>query len=551
VKAALQWRLLQEGFGRPVAEAYRDGMKRIWRLTPDERPKHNTGNTIVVKHTTILSFSGLGIEAAEDLDWVARLSAAEAERAALHACLSEQGYPNWLETLVDHHPTIVLPVLRRALREEWLGLYGGRSDFFSHLSGTHDPIQEPVQQVLFEIITGRKPKASDMLDRGLGVLHRLDLNDAQRHRVASLARRRLHSAQASDQDELVQRYLAMLFLVDPDGATREFVAWLDSAPKTSRDTRAESTFAALFGHHSPLAADALQKVSVASLEILVRHVFQRVRPQDDRRHEGAYTPGARDLAEEARRTLLNTLVGRFGADAYWTMRTLAADPTFQDREVWFRELAHGKAEHDAELPAWTPAEVLSFEQLHVAPAKTGGALLRVVMGVLSDIQSSFIHADATSRSLLERAEDEDEVQAWLVEQMNHLSRGRYHAHREVKVALGDKPDIIVSSTTAPVEVGVEVKHGGMKWTVRDLERALTKQLAEGYLKPDTRRCGVLVVSHHGRRKWRDPDTRATLDFHDVINRLQALATTVVRNKVGPVQIRAFGVDASPPSKGVA
>jgi hypothetical protein len=191
-------------------------------------------------------------------------------------------------------------------------------------------------------------------------------------------------------------------------------------------------------------------------------------------------------------------------------------------------------------------EVLAFERKHVAPAKTGEALLNVVMATLKDVNSSFANADATSRSLLERAKNEDEVQEWLAEQMNLRSQGRFHAYRESQVARGDKPDIIVSSTVARVEVAVEVKHGGMGWSVRDLEKALTKQLTEDYLKPMSRKHGVLVVSYHRLRTWRDPDTRSKLNFQGLIERLQTLAASVVKNKLGAVEVCAFGIDASAP-----
>lgn len=102
-EASLQWRLLEEGFNRAIAEGYRDGMKILWRVTPPERPKHKKGGSAIVKFTTILSFSGIGVEASEDLNWASKLTPAEAVRAVQHACLSEQGYPNWIEELVDQH----------------------------------------------------------------------------------------------------------------------------------------------------------------------------------------------------------------------------------------------------------------------------------------------------------------------------------------------------------------------------------------------------------------------------------------------------------------
>jgi hypothetical protein len=226
------------------------------------------------------------------------------------------------------------------------------------------------------------------------------------------------------------------------------------------------------------------------------------------------------------------------------MRALADDPIFELRARRFRELAREKAEQDSELPAWTEREVVDFEKQWIAPVKTGTDLLRVLMGVLDNINHDLVHGDVTSRPLLQRAKDEDEGQNWIVEQINHRSRGRLHAHREAQVALGDKPDVIVASTAAPCEVAVEVKHGGMGWSARQLENALRSQLAVDYLKPAHRRYGAFVITHHGARTWRHPVTGQPMDFDALMGWLCGIAQTLIENQFGPIEVRCQGIDAS-------
>jgi hypothetical protein len=112
--APTQWRLLTEAFGHPVAEAYRDGLKIHWRATKPERPKRNETGATTINYANILAFAAVGAEAKEDADWTSRLSDEEANRAALHGCLTERSYPDWLDALVASHPRIVLPVIRDA-----------------------------------------------------------------------------------------------------------------------------------------------------------------------------------------------------------------------------------------------------------------------------------------------------------------------------------------------------------------------------------------------------------------------------------------------------
>jgi hypothetical protein len=173
------------------------------------------------------------------------------------------------------------------------------------------------------------------------------------------------------------------------------------------------------------------------------------------------------------------------------------------------------------------------------------------MSVLQDIQFQLVSGDVSSRPLVERASDEDEVQQWIVEQMNYRSKGRFTAYREAEVAGGDKPDVIISSTSALCEVGIEVKHGGKGWTPRELESAICKQLSQDYLKPATRRQGVLVVTYHGSRYWRHPELKQRMTFAELINWLRSRAESVLENDSGPIEVRCVGIDASPPIRAEA
>jgi hypothetical protein len=203
------------------------------------------------------------------------------------------------------------------------------------------------------------------------------------------------------------------------------------------------------------------------------------------------------------------------------------------------------AERDTEPLPWTVREVVAFERERTAPVRTGAELLKVVLGVMQDIQHALDHNDVSSRPLLKAARNEDEVRNWLVEQMNFRSKGRFNAYREAEVAHGNMPDVIVSSTSAQCEIAVEVKHGGKTWTLRQYENALRQQLANDYLKSSNRRHGIFVVSNHGTRQWRDPETNEVVVFADLISKLSAIAEMLTTNDAGAaIVVRCHGIDAS-------
>jgi len=88
----------------------------------------------------------------------------------------------------------------------------------------------------------------------------------------------------------------------------------------------------------------------------------------------------------------------------------------------------------------------------------------------------------------------------------------------------------------------------MQWSVRKLEDAVQRQLAEDYLKPEMRRHGILVVTHHRHRTWRDPETRKTLVFGEVLAHLAEIAAGIGNNSEGPVEVSVAGIDAAPEPK---
>jgi hypothetical protein len=539
---ALQWRLLEEGFNRDIAETFRDGMKVLWRLVKPVRPVKKPGGHITIKWHSILAFAAIGMEAANDADWPAALSEKEMARAAGHGCRAEQTYPDWIDLLTIASPKAVLPALKEQIEFEWSGPEN-LSIFLHRYGGAASSIQKPVQRLLFDIMVAIEANSVATLNTAQRIVPRLELDAAQKTQLFSVARKRFDAHEKAGRNDWALSYLGLLLLVDPDKAVSSLETWLNAAPVANRKARAEHTFSTLFDRYDGLIAGSLAVASTKTLEHMLFVAYASIRPKDDVPREGTYTPDTRDHAQHARDAILSTLLARQGPDAYYAMKRLAENPIFTLRSHRLRELARGKATRDAELPAWTAEEVRGFERTFLAPAKTGADLLRVVLGVLADVQRGLTTDDFSSRALLERAKDEDEVQPWLAEQMLLRARGRFQITRESEIALGDKPDITVSSTACPFQVAVEIKHGGKGWTGAELESALRVQLAVDYLKPESRRHGVIVITHHHSRRWQRPNQSKRIEFSELIAWLSDIAATIKQNAVGHISVACVGLNA--------
>jgi hypothetical protein len=510
---------------------------------PPVRPVRKPGGVITIKHPSVLAFSGIGIEAAEDPEWALHLIKKEAAIAARHGCRAEHNYPEWLDALIISWPQAVLPIVKEQIDREWSSPSETSTTFLYHYGAPAATIQQPVQRLIISAILKSDANAVAVIRTGLRIIRNLGLDGTERAQLFATAKTRYLAHVRAKKDDFALSYLALLLMVDPDAALPFLGKWLNSAPKATQQALAETTLGTLFDRHDPLVSGALARAQTKTLEALLHLAYSHIHPKDDAEHRGTYTPDARDHAQNARDAILSVLLARPGADAYQAVKRLAADPVFALRSHRFLELARGKAERDAESSAWSGAEVLTFQRQFTAPAKTGADLLRVVVGVIADIAQNLTHGDVTSRPLLERAKDEDEVQHWLVEQMNARARGRFHAFREAQVAGGDMPDVIVASTSASCEVAIEVKHGGKGWTARDLESALRTQLAEDYLKPEKRRHGVLVITHHRERRWLRISDNKPISFSDLIAWLSGIAATLTENAVGPIVVKCVGINA--------
>jgi len=76
-------------------------------------------------------------------------------------------------------------------------------------------------------------------------------------------------------------------------------------------------------------------------------LFKHIRPDDDIKHRGAYSPGPRDHAESLRRALLGLLERTPGDDTYRVLKALAGEPSLKTWSDWFLSLADKRLADDA------------------------------------------------------------------------------------------------------------------------------------------------------------------------------------------------------------
>jgi len=546
-KAARSWRNLGPVFGDAIAKHYCDGMRLAWRHIKAERPIYKGSSTYTTKHVSTLALNGLGIDSAEEPEWAKKLAINEARLAAKHACYAGDSSADWFQALVNERSADVIDIVRQSAAFEYAS-EGVRAELLIRSENDQTSARPIVAACVFRLLQKAEPVDDATLDRVLQIL-KVSRAELPRDRLRQIVQRRIEEHRQTGNEKRVLSYFALFLLLVPDEAGHQLCDLLAFAPGESEAawrTRIRQWFVYLFGNRHRDGSMALTEMSVPTLVKLTKILYRTDLPHSEG-DEDDDSMSVRDEVGPARSMALNALLSRPGADGFLALHELAADPAFSGDSLRVRELAHSKAEADGDLIAWNEREVLAFERAGTGPAKTGADLLRLVMALLSDISASFKQADASSRSVLQLAQDEDQVQTWLTERLNERSKDRFHAHREPKVADKNEPDVVVSSTSANVEIAIEVKNGNKKWTVTQLEDTLSGQLARDYLRTPKRRNGVLLISLHTDRTWKR--SGEVWAFERLIDHLQTIAVGVTGNASGPVEVRVFGLDARAPIEG--
>jgi hypothetical protein len=547
-EGARNWRLLNDAFGSDVAHAYRDGMKTLWRVTKPERPKSNAAGGRSVKYTILLSEAGLLLEAAEDDDWVYKLSPIDAEIAVRHACLDDQGFPQWLGTFLDYYPDITVPYVLAEMTAEWK-----RGDNYRPMLervGHGLPIPPSLRMALLKLIRGSLGASPVMIDIVRRILSRIALSPPELSSLTKLFDRRLSHFRTVDQWDALVNCLAILFLLNQTVASERLLEIIAVERRRRHKSRAHALLKSLFGRHDGIVGHLNELAPGTLSQIIVEAYRERNRHSPPVIDDDDNDPG--DRFDDAGGSALNVLVNMTGGEAHRQMLWLSQQPAVGQSAHRLRELAYEMAERNSERPIWSPAALKAFEDRKLAPIANGDDLMSVTLDLLDAITSSFGEADMSSRAVVGSAADEAAVQEWLGDALNLRSGGRFHASRETQVAHDDRPDILLSSATSIDQLAVEVKHGDKDWSLATLSHALAEQLAQRYLLPANRRHGILVISHHREtRFWRETTMKRRISFSDLITHLQRQAEKITRNGNGPICVTVRGIDTTPGRKAIS
>lgn len=544
-------RFIEFQFGKDVANRLRSAMSAYWRK---EKPtlwserKESEKNTFLVRWQ--FGLASISAEA-EDPKWASRLSDEEARLAVRYAPLELNGFPSWLDSLIEAHPKAVDAILGEeltlSLREPFKG-------------NPHSIFLQNIRHASLRVIVHFTPRISDWLDEALATLGDNTADEA-RGRLDQAVDILLHSGDSGQLprlEALAQRgvangldapfthvWLPTLIQLSPEKGVTALEHGLAKMAPSARGPGVD-WFANLFGRdHRATAIDLRNPAFTPAILLrLVRLAYKHVRFEEDAHHESSYALDERDNAENARDGVLKALLATTGSAGWSAKLEMAEDPLFahfKDRAI---ALAREASAVEADGAPMSNAGVISLDQYGEAPPTTRDGIFEIMRDRLDDIDELLLR-DTSPREAWAGIQDEKvlrrEIARTLTDNANHL----YTVDQEAATADEKETDIRLRSAGSGQQAVIELKVGEKDRSAGVLRATLKDQLLKKYMASDGCKSGCLYVSCATDRTWVHPDTRENLDLAGLIVMLDEEAERLAAELGGSVRIMAKGLDLRP------
>lgn len=538
---------LSKAFNSDIVARVEKALGEYWRATKPAtwatRPESEKNTT---PRGAVLGLMGVLAEA-EKPKWVAALSPDEAERAAAYATLELNEFPSFLADLTESRPNPVEKAIGGEVSAQ-LGA-GGRHDHLpelNKLARADNALKRLLAPRLLREITSWRSEVTEdeqsnwaeHLDQVLSILN--ESGDAVNR--GDVARECADRYRDDSSGHLALSWLRGLARFDPVEATETLKATLVDPDDADSRERAVEIFGSLFESRDPVTFNLdPPEVRAGVFRDLTKLAHAFIRPEEDRHHEGEgfYTPDAREDARNARHNLLSRLYGIPGSETCRALISLAGEPEFSSDADYLKSQARRRAAADAEGPSHTEEEVIALCENHETPPADRDGAFDVMMDRLEDIEGELANGDFSDRELVQSAKREDLVQKTLAMRLQTRAKGLYRVTREEEVVEGKHPDIRLLFSGSNQKTVIEVKIAE-KYSTRQLEDALHRQLA-GYLRGTDCKAGCLLLVYLRERKfWLTPDEKRRLDFGGLTAFLQNKAADM--EKSGDIRVGVFGLD---------
>lgn len=543
--ATNSWKGLEKKRGKLIAHAAKRGCIAVWRTytPPFPHEKVEPNRTSI---GLIVGLNGLQAEFGENPEAIAKLSESEAALAARYAMDELNGFPDWIEALAIAHPTAVKQVLCECLRAEWqfAADHKDTHQVMAKLSWRGGILNQLVHDEIRSLMASGGPNNNSILRAALAIL----TSDPTRSPtwLAQIAAQRV---QVTSDLAVRTLWLSVWMQTDGEAAANYLESLLKTVPNA--DEIVIHLCSNLTGDRAE-RGPSIKSPSYLKPECLRRFipiVYSHVRFSEDLDRSGeAYTPTARDDAQQFRGVLLDYLAKSDDPSATSCLRELADAPAMSLTRDWVLNLFSERRKRESDFQPWKPSDLRTFAQYHEVDPNSDKELFAIACKRIQELKSDVETSNNSLRDELPRDAKEIHLRRWLARKLNERSRNRYNVPQEPEIDLQQRPDLHFLRPGLP-PVPVEVKLADLGWSVSDLIERLENQLVGQYLRDHKTDYGIYVIGTLGDKgHWMHPQENRKIAFAEVIELLSMRASELVKANPHIGNLAVVGIDFSEPNK---
>jgi len=199
---------------------------------------------------------------------------------------------------------------------------------------------------------------------------------------------------------------------------------------------------------------------------LIKLMHSHIRSAEDinRAGTGAYSPGLRDHAQDARNRLFQLLRDIPGKPTYLAMVDLAQHHPDEKSRQWYAVHAKQRAEADAEAEPWQPGDIALFAKEAERAPQNHRELYDLAILRLLDLKADLEDGDTSLAEILVSVSDETKHRNVIGGWLRDRSFGRYNVPQEEELADAKKPDIRIHGVGFDGPVPIELKVVDNSWS---------------------------------------------------------------------------------------
>jgi hypothetical protein len=537
--ATNSWEGLEKKRGKLIARATKRGCMTVWRTYtppfPHEKPESNQTSIGL-----IVGLNGLQAEFGENPEAISKLPESEAALAARYAMDELNGFPDWIEALTIAQTTAVKQALCECVRAEWqfAADHKDTHQVMTKLSWRGGILNQLVHDEIRSLLASGGPNNYSILRAALAIL--TSVSTPPLTWLAQIAAQRVPVTS----DLAVKTFwLSVWMQTDGEAAVTYLESLLKAVPN------ADEIVIRLCSNLSGDRAErglSIKFPSYKNSECLRRFipiVYSHVRFSEDLDRSGeAFTPTARDDAQQFRSVLLDYLAKSDDPSATSCLRELADDPAMSPTRDWLLNLFCERQKRQSDFEPWTPTDLRSFAQHHEVDPNSDKELFAIACKRIQELKFDVEASNNSLRDELPRDAKEIHLRRWLARKLNERSRNRYTVPQEPEIDLQQRPDLHFLRPGLP-PIPVEVKLADLGWSVSDLIERLENQLVGQYLRDHETDYGIYVIGTLGHQNhWLHPQDKRKLAFTEVIALLSVRASELVKANPRIGNLAVVGID---------